>query len=81
MADENLRVELSVMEQHAEQLRAEVMDLLFASGEEYTEALSDAITDACRDENLTKRIFGMLAEIGFCDVFARAGREMEEEEE
>jgi hypothetical protein len=73
----DLNVELSVLEQHAEQLRAEAMELMHGMGEEGTGLLSDQIQEGCKSDDPLERLVCMLADIGFCEVFARAGRTIE----
>lgn len=72
MIGKDIRLKASVLESHAAQLRAEALEFLYSKGTEYTEVLSEGIGDALHDESEHKRIFAMLAEIGFCAVFAGA---------
>lgn len=60
------------LDSHTAQLRAEVFDLLQAKPLEYTEDLMAVIYDIRHEESEHKRILGMLADIGFLEVFARA---------
>ena len=74
MFDKEIKLKASVLESHAAQLRAEAMAFLYAQGEEYTECLNECIVQAQQDESEHKRIFGVLAEIGFCSVFCGAAQ-------
>ncbi len=72
--------QVTVIEQHAEQLRADVMEKMFSAGAEYTEALSEVIADAIESAqekgNVNQELFAKLAEIGWCEVFCRHARSM-----
>ena len=81
MSERPFQDQVTMVEQHADQLRADMMTKLFAHGAEYTEAMSDTIGTAIRDAqsegNINKEIFATLAEIGWCDVFCRHARTIE----
>ena len=76
--------QVTLIEQYSEQLRAKAMDGLFARGVEYTEAMSEIITEAIQsaqeEGNVNKELFATLAEIGWCDVFCRHARTIEDDD-
>jgi len=81
MTQDELRQEVAIMQQRAEQCRAEAFAMMFGAGEEYTEKLMDVIAKTADNENPNKRLFGLLAEIGFCQVFAEIAQTAEELQE
>jgi hypothetical protein len=78
MTQDELRQEVAIMQQHAEQCRAEAFAMMFGAGEEYTEKLMDVITETAKSENPSKRLFGLLAEIGVCQVLAEISQTADE---
>lgn len=65
---------VALLESHAAQLRAEALEFLHGKGVEYAEALDGIIHDIRHEDSEHKRIVGLLAEIGFLEVFAGAAR-------
>lgn len=76
MPNKDIRLKASVLTSHADQCREEVLGFLYAAGEEYASALSEAIADGCKSEEPNKRVFSMLAEIGYCTLLAGAVEEI-----
>lgn len=68
----NIHLKAAFIESHAAQLRAEALSYFYLSGEEYVECLSELISDAQLDACPHKRIMGILADIGFCQVLTGA---------
>jgi hypothetical protein len=74
-ADKDLDGVLPVMEQYAEQLRASTLDFLHQAGDEFTQGIVDTINQMMESEDdPVAYAVGCLADIGFCDAFSRAGR-------
>lgn len=76
MPNKDIRLKASVLTSHADQCREEVLRFLMLAGEEYATTLSEAIHDGCQSEEPAKRIFSMLAEIGYCTLLAGAVEEV-----
>ncbi len=74
--DKDTRLKASLLTSHADQYREEVLRFLMLAGEEYATTLSEAIHDGCQSEEPAKRIFSMLAEIGYCTLLAGAVEEV-----
>lgn len=70
----DINKDLAIMEQHAEQCRAEAFAVLFHAGEEYTEKLMDVISRTVESDNPNQRLIGLLAEIGICTVLSEIAR-------
>lgn len=77
--DKEIRLKASVLTSHADRYREEVLRFLMLAGEEYATTLSEAIHDGCQSEEPAKRIFSMLADIGYCTLLACAVEDALEE--
>ena len=72
--DAEMMKELAIMESQIDQSRAEAFRLLWNAGDVYAVAMLECIIQTVEDQNPSKRLFGLLAEIGFFTVFAEKAK-------
>lgn len=76
---DEIKLKASIIEANTAQLRAEALNIFHKAGEEFTEKF-DAETQAMMEsKDPIMRLFGLVAQIGFCEMLTRAVETMDEE--
>jgi hypothetical protein len=75
----DMNVPFPMLRQRSEQLRAEVFQIMFESGDEYADAMLKVIAKGTESDSQSKRVFSMFAEIGWLEIFINAGETMDDE--